>query len=632
MILEMSRVRVLGPIGELRAVLRSVQELGLVHLTEADESESLATFAPSPEQNRHAQMVKRVVKDVHEAIALLGGIGSADSTVSTPIRLPEAALIAGRTRRKLEQIRRRRDDLEEERAMILKFRPFFATFRKISESGLELDSVRIFYLVLREGSEAELRRVRLALREALGEGFELLRQPAESDETAMVLAVPKDSADRAEKVLSAASVQSLSLPDRFEGASIGATLGRMQTRLQELPREVARLDAEESQIAAERGTELSRIRAQVEDHLARIEAMEKAAVTKRAFVLEGWVPAAAVQQLEERLRRDFARTVEVEVVSSQEWAGEDVPVVLKNPRLFRPFEAITKMMPLPKYGTVDPTPFVAIFFPMFFGMVLGDVGYGAVLGVLALILRLRSKPGARLKRAISEIGLACALFTVVFGFLYGELFGDLGHRIGMHPIIFSREEAFLPLLGLTIALGAVHVVIGLVIGAVQLFRSDKRHALGRGVAAAMVLLIALALMAAADLLPRRFFTPLAITTLVALPVLVIAEGLISAVELVSTLGNVLSYARIMAVGTASVMMAVVANRMVGAFGGVVVGVMCALLFHLVNFVLGVFSPTIHMLRLHYVEFFGKFFSPGGIQYQPFRHWSLNHEAVERRSA
>jgi len=79
-------------------------------------------------------------------------------------------------------------------------------------------------------------------------------------------------------------------------------------------------------------------------------------------------------------------------------------------------------------------------------------------------------------------------------------------------------------------------------------------------------------------------------------------------------------------------MAVVANRMVGAFGGVVVGVMCALLFHLVNFVLGVFSPTIHMLRLHYVEFFGKFFSPGGIQYQPFRHWSLNHEAVERRSA
>ena len=147
----------------------------------------------------------------------------------------------------------------------------------------------------------------------------------------------------------------------------------------------------------------------------------------------------------------------------------------------------------------------------------------------------------------------------------------------------------------------------------------------------MVILIALALLAAFGMLPERFFTPLVITTLVALPVLVIAEGVLAPVELVSTLGNVLSYARIMAVGTASVMMAVVANRMTGAFGGVVVGVICALLFHLVNFVLGVFSPTIHMLRLHYVEFFGKFFSPGGSQYQPFRHWSLREGAIDERS-
>ena len=93
----------------------------------------------------------------------------------------------------------------------------------------------------------------------------------------------------------------------------------------------------------------------------------------------------------------------------------------------------------------------------------------------------------------------------------------------------------------------------------------------------------------------------------------------------------LSYARIMAVGTASVMMAVVANRMAGAFGGVVVGTLFALLFHLINFVLGVFSPTIHLLRLHYVEFFGKFYSPGGSQYRPFRHWSAGQTAVEERS-
>jgi V/A-type H+-transporting ATPase subunit I len=76
----------------------------------------------------------------------------------------------------------------------------------------------------------------------------------------------------------------------------------------------------------------------------------------------------------------------------------------------------------------------------------------------------------------------------------------------------------------------------------------------------------------------------------------------------------------MAIGIASLTLAAVANKMVGAMGSVLVGVVFALLFHLVNFGLGLFSPAIHALRLHYVEFFGQFFSPGGAVYRPLRHW------------
>jgi V/A-type H+-transporting ATPase subunit I len=76
----------------------------------------------------------------------------------------------------------------------------------------------------------------------------------------------------------------------------------------------------------------------------------------------------------------------------------------------------------------------------------------------------------------------------------------------------------------------------------------------------------------------------------------------------------------MALGLASVMLAMVANRLSGVVGSAVVGVLLALLFHLVNFGIGVFGPGIHALRLHYVEFFGKFYSPGGVPYQPFAHW------------
>jgi len=152
-------------------------------------------------------------------------------------------------------------------------------------------------------------------------------------------------------------------------------------------------------------------------------------------------------------------------------------------------------------------------------------------------------------------------------------------------------------------------------------RGHPRLAIGRGLSAVMILLILLSILAALEVLPRSLLTPAVIALLVSFPVLVVVEGLVAPVELLSTIGHVLSYARIMALGTASVMLAVVANRMAGAMGSVVVGVLFALLFHLVNFGLGLFSPTIHALRLHYVEFFGTFYSPGGVRYQPLGHWS-----------
>ncbi|MGB3052689.1 MAG: V-type ATPase 116kDa subunit family protein [Polyangiales bacterium] len=625
----MSRIRMLGPRERLQSCLGCVQDVGLVQLIEPAETESLRPLGLTIEQDHHMRSVRNVVEDVDTALELLG-VTPEPPKAAEALPLPKAALIAGRSRRQLEALAEQRQGLEEERALILKFQPFFSAFRKIGDSGLDLDGIRVFYLVLREDGEQELRRMRAALRQALGDGFELLSQPSESGESAMLLAVPTADAANAEQLLSEAGVQSLSLPDQFEEEGVSATIRRMQARLDELPEALAALQRERARIARERGRELAWIQASVRDHLATIEAMEKAVVTPRAFVLEGWVPKAVQPDLERRLGLRCGPGFEIETVSSEEWAGDTVPVVLNNPRLFRPFEAITRMMPLPKYGTVDPTPFVAVFFPMFYGVVLGDIGYGTILAAISLILRIRSRADTTL-RSISEIGLACALFAIIFGFLYGELFGDLGHQIGLHPLIFNREEAFFPFLGFSIALGLVHIVVGLLVGAVKMFRGDKRRAIGKGMAAVMVVLIALALMAAFDMLPEQFFTPLVIATLVALPVLIIAEGVLAPIELVSTLGNVLSYARIMAVGTASVMMAVVANRMVGAFGSVVVGILFALVFHLINFVLGVFSPTIHVLRLHYVEFFGKFYSPGGAQYRPFRHWSARESASDERS-
>jgi V/A-type H+/Na+-transporting ATPase subunit I len=361
--------------------------------------------------------------------------------------------------------------------------------------------------------------------------------------------------------------------------------------------------------------------ATLNDEMARLDAVEATAATTHAFVLEGWLPTGQLATLQTQLQKTLGDAAVIEEVSREEWVGENAPVVLRNPRLFRPFETLVGILPLPRYGSIDPTPFLAIFFPMFFGLVLGDVGYGLVLAGLALLLRHRAAAGS-VWRSVAEIAGACAAFTVIFGLLYGELFGDAGARLfGLRAILLHREEALLPFLGLAIAIGVVHILLGLVLNLVAKLRQGAREAIGPGAMLLMVALIVLAILAGVGVLPRAFFTPTVLLVLALFPVLVVVEGILGPTELVSTIGHILSYARVMAVGTASVMMAVAANRMIGAMGSVVVGSLFALIFHLVNFALGIFSPTVHALRLHFVEFFGTFYSPGGTRYEPFRHWA-----------
>ena len=293
MILDMSRIRMLGPRDQLQAVLERVQDLGLVQLVEPAESRvpesSWAHTGAATSRSWRSQSRQRRRRGARASW------GNTHARRGRPqeLDLPRAALIAGRCRRELEALAEQRQQLEEERALILKFRPFFAAFRKIGQSGLDLDGIRVFYLVLREDGEEELRRMRAAFRQALGDGFELLSQPSESGESAMLLAVPSADAMKAEQLLSEAGVQALSLPDQFEDESVGATIQRMQARLGELPGELATIERERRRIAEERGRELARIQASVRDHLATIEAMEKAVVTPRAFVLEGWIPSVA---------------------------------------------------------------------------------------------------------------------------------------------------------------------------------------------------------------------------------------------------------------------------------------------------------------------------------------------------
>ncbi len=631
MILKMSRLRILGPRELLPDVLVALQDVGSLQLDPTVASRSyLDASAPTAAHVREAHFLRAAIDDIEAVLGMLPSLpGNRSPGPASPERRDIArwARLARRMRRSVNALAGQSAALREERDYLLKYRDIFTVFQSLFERETRLPGAPEHCLVLRDAKETTVAQLRDALGSLAGPGFELRTQELAGGELALLLRFREASPPGLEKIFADAGVQEVTVPPGYPEPSLAQAIPRMMQRLREIGPQLDRLNGEMLALGREHARELTRARYHLHDRLDRLDALPSSGLTAHAFVIEGWLPADDRVRLARRLTGQFPDTLVVEELSREQWTGAEAPVALSNPRLFRPFEALVRFLPLPRYGSLDPTPFVAVFFPMFFGLILGDVGYGLLLAVLALVVRRRSTPGG-VPRAVSEMAGACAAFSILFGFLYGEFFGDLGRRLlGQVPLWFDRREALLPFLVLAVSMGFVHILLGLVLGVAAGLRGRARHAAGRGVEAIMILLILLALLAAVEVLPGRFFTPAVIALAVVFPILVIAEGLLAPIELLGAVGNILSYARIMALGTASVMMAVVANRMIGAMGSLLVGLLFALLFHLVNFTLGLLGPTVHALRLHYVEFFGKFYSPGGAPYRPLRHWSPGARAA-----
>jgi V/A-type H+-transporting ATPase subunit I len=628
-ILPMAKVRLLGPRERLDDTLRVLQDFGRLHLADSTSLDGVTPVPAASGEVRRVRQLRRILEDVEAALAQLKAEALPGRGVAPAGGVPGVGTLARwartarRARRAVDDCDRRQAALEEESALLHKYRDVLDALRPLLARVTSGSRLAMHAAVVPASERPTVERLVHALEEPqAGAGaIVALTHPLRDGDLALLLVMPASMERRIERLLADARVPELALPASYTERGLAHAVPAMLERLAAIPAERTAIVGERRDVAREHGPTLVEARAGLYDLLATREARAHCGVTARTFAIDGWLPADDVAPLRERCTAQLGPEVVVHELAREEWRGEEgAPVVLHNPRLFRPFEAIVGMMPLPHYGSIDPTPFVAVFFPMFFGLIVGDVGYGAVLLALALLLRRRGRRSPMLA-SVAGIAIPCALFAIAFGIAFGEAFGDLGRDwVGMRPVVFDREHAIFAFLGVAVALGVVHILLGLVLGVFTAWRHERRHAIGSGLSALMLILVVLALLALFEVLPAQLLSPAVIALLVAFPLLIAAEGIIAPLELLSTIGNVLSYARLMALGTASVMLAVVANNMAGAVGSAVVGALFALLFHLVNFAIALFSPTIHALRLHYVEFFGKFYSPGGTTYLPFGHW------------
>ncbi len=623
--IEMMALEMIGLKSDLQPILRTLRQQGCVQIDHITDTPHVSA--------RPLTFDREILKFQEDLSFLLARIEGLLSTLgekshTTPAAIPSDPLVEAREiveniSPRIQALTSRRESLKSELASLPRYE---ATLRKllpiIPASVHEPGHTMVGVLVS---------RAHVGILDSLGKRIlemthgraDIVANDVDASTRAMLIVFPLDYTDEIELLLGKEDVSRLRLPPQIGEGPPDQILDAINRRLIFIPSELDAIKRELDELGDHWCPVLANLRDILRDQVDANSVLSRLGETDLTFILVGWVPARDFTRLKIALKEAVGDRVFMQQLPLTSALKKSAPIILQNPAPTRPFESLVRLLALPKYGHTDPTILMAFFLPIFFGMILGDVGYGALLLGISFLLLKRFKKGVG--RDVSIILVIASGWAILFGFLYGEAFGTLGEKFGMHALWFERAstEHVTGLLLMTLAVGAVHITLGLMLGVWEAVKEKNRsHLLERGGMLLGLTSLFFLIGILAGILPNAFRTP-AISGLI-LGIVLIGSSLgwlgilMGPIEFIGLIGNILSYLRIAAIGLASVYLAKVANDMVGMVGNLIVGVILALLLHALNLVLGAFSPSIHSLRLHYVEFFRKFYEGGGRPFEPFR--------------
>ena len=440
----------------------------------------------------------------------------------------------------------------------------------------------------------------------------------------------------------------------FQEKGFGDIRGTASENIQRLRTEIEALEAERAQLEARlaafapKREEIRRALDGAAIDRDREQSKEALAHTKTAFLLTGWVR----EDMTEKVRREIEKITDVYYLSFEDPSeGDAVPTVLKNSRLITPYEAVTNLYSLPAYGTIDGTPLMAPFYFIFFGMMLSDTVYGAVLALGAWAFLKYIKPRGMMEN-LAKVLLMGGISTIFMGLLFGTCAGVSWPVIfrgtaleNTFPIIDSSADP-IAMLALCAAMGIIQMFYAVFIAAYSCIKHrDWAGAIVDNLSWVFII-TGLLLMAAPSLgLPAALGTAGKWMAIGFAAVVLLFAGrskknvagrLMSGAgklyDVTSWLGDVLSYARIFALGLSTGVIGLVLNTLCwdmlfASFKGnpvlMVVGfiivTVLSVALHAFMMAISTLGCFVHSARLQYVEFFGKFYEAGGKAFKPLRY-------------
>jgi V/A-type H+-transporting ATPase subunit I len=347
----------------------------------------------------------------------------------------------------------------------------------------------------------------------------------------------------------------------------------------------------------------------------REESQNKFAEMEHIVAIEGWIPKDSSAQAVQEIREVSHKACVVEVLDPG--GKDDVPVQLKNPKLVRSFEVLTRLYGLPTYNGVDPTLFLVPGFLLFFSIMLTDAMYGVIALVLGLLL---IRGGGRYNQFIKDGGVilsSAGAATIFIGALSGGWFGSFGLKL----TLLAALQVFDPMIQVTaflliaLTIGLAHVNVGVVINIVDNF---KRKDIWKAISENLWFLF---VQPGLGLFLVGYKSLGLLFIVIALILLFMGHKAMSMFQVTGFMGDILSYARLMALGLCTTGIAMTVNVLSGMlYAGGSIGILFALIVffigHLFNFLINAMGSFVHGLRLHYVEFFTKFYQSGGTEFTP----------------